>query len=83
MQCNRSRWDRETAWERSEHCRERYNENLLILRSMAYHEVRLIMAKVLYAFDFELAPESNGWLDQNTYILWEKKPLICRLRTVN
>jgi cytochrome P450 len=50
---------------------------------MAYHEMRLVMAKVLYAFDFELAAESDGWLEQNTYVLWEKKPLICRLKAVN
>jgi hypothetical protein len=50
---------------------------------MAYHELRLIMAKVLYAFDFELAPECENWKDQNTFILWQKKPLICKLKVVN
>jgi cytochrome P450 len=50
---------------------------------MAYHEMRLIIAKVLYHFDIELCPESNDWDDQNTYILWEKKPLICKLKAVN
>ncbi|KAF2024039.1 cytochrome P450 [Setomelanomma holmii] len=52
-------------------------------KNMAYHEMRLIMAKVFYAFDFELAPESQNWADQNTYILWEKKPLMCKLKAVN
>lgn len=51
--------------------------------SLAYHEMRLIMAKVLYAFDFELGAESEGWMDQDTYILWQKKPLMCKLRAVN
>jgi hypothetical protein len=58
-------------------------ENVLTRSSMAYHEMRLVVAKVLYAFDFELASESDGWLDQSTYILWEKKPLMCKLRPVN
>lgn len=51
--------------------------------SMAYHEMRLIVAKVLYSFDLELAPESDGWADQETYILWQKKPLMCKLKAVN
>jgi hypothetical protein len=51
--------------------------------SLAYHELRLVMAKVLYAFDFELAPESENWQDQETYILWQKKPLMCKLKVVN
>ena len=41
------------------------------------------MATVLYHFDLELCPESEGWEDQQTYILWEKKPLICKLKAVN
>lgn len=45
--------------------------------------MRLIMAKVLYAFDFELGLESENWLDQPTFILWQKKPLMCKLRAVN
>jgi cytochrome P450 len=54
-----------------------------VVCSLAYHEMRLIMAKVLYAFDFELAPESENWKDQKTFILWQKKPLICKLKVVN
>ena len=50
---------------------------------MAYHEMRLIIAKVLYSFDIELCPESEDWDEQKTYILWEKKPLICKLRAIN
>ena len=50
--------------------------------SMAYHEIRLIMAKVLYNFDIELYPESNDWLEQSTYALWDKKPLMCKVKSV-
>lgn len=56
---------------------------MLTLNSMAYHEMRLIVAKVLYAFDLELTPESRDWADQQTFILWEKKPLLCKLHAVN
>jgi cytochrome P450 len=56
---------------------------MLTVSSLAYHEMRLVMAKVLYAFDFELAPESDNWKDQETFILWQKKPLMCKLKAVN
>ncbi|KAH5023299.1 hypothetical protein HBH70_064800 [Parastagonospora nodorum] len=52
-------------------------------KNLAYHEMRLIMAKILYNFDLELNPESEGWEDQQTFILWEKKPLMCKLKAVN
>ncbi|KAH8732355.1 cytochrome P450 [Phaeosphaeriaceae sp. PMI808] len=52
-------------------------------KNMAYHEMRLIMAKVFYEFDLELASGSEGWEDQNTFILWQKKPLMCKLKAVN
>ncbi|PSN66721.1 cytochrome P450 [Corynespora cassiicola Philippines] len=52
-------------------------------KNMAYHEMRLILAKILYNFDFELCLESEGWIDhQETYNLWEKQPLMCRLKPV-
>ncbi|KAF1947874.1 cytochrome P450 [Clathrospora elynae] len=52
-------------------------------KNMAYHEMRLIIAKVLYNFDLELCPESYDWDDQYIYTLWEKNPLICKLRAVD
>ncbi|KAI8937337.1 hypothetical protein NX059_006543 [Plenodomus lindquistii] len=51
-------------------------------KNMAYHEMRLLIAKVLYNFDLELCPESKDWSDQRTFILWEKKPLMCKLTAV-
>jgi hypothetical protein len=50
---------------------------------MAYHEMRLIITKVLYSFDIELCPESVNWFGQKTYTLWEKHPLVCKLKIVN
>lgn len=52
-------------------------------KNMAQHEMRLIAAKMFYNFDFELCPESDTWSDQYTFILWEKHPLMVRLRPVS
>ncbi|KAL5115725.1 hypothetical protein ACEQ8H_006333 [Pleosporales sp. CAS-2024a] len=60
----------------------RYPHHFLPER-LAYHEIRLILASVLYSFDLELTSENDNWADQGTFILWEKKPLKCRLTAVN
>jgi hypothetical protein len=49
---------------------------------MAYHEMRLILVKVLYNFDLELCEESDDWANQNVFILWEKKDLMVRIKPV-
>ena len=49
---------------------------------MAYHEMRLILTKVLYNFDLELCPESEEWADKKVFTLWEKHPLMVKLRDV-
>lgn len=51
-------------------------------KNMAYHEMRIILASVLYDFDFELCPESENWADQKVWTLWTKHPLIVKLRAV-
>lgn len=44
--------------------------------NLAYAEMRLILAKVLFNFDLVLDEGKTGaWLDQNVYTLWQKKPL--------
>jgi cytochrome P450 len=47
---------------------------------MAYHEMRTILTNVLYNFDLELCPESDNWLDQQTFMLWLKHPLMVKLK---
>ena len=38
--------------------------------------MRLILARILYRFDFELAPGAEDWIgQQKIYTLWEKPPL--------
>ncbi|PYH43686.1 cytochrome P450 [Aspergillus saccharolyticus JOP 1030-1] len=48
-------------------------------KNLAYHEMRIILAKVLYHFTLSLAPESVDWDKQNVFSLWEKKPLMVQL----
>jgi cytochrome P450 len=51
--------------------------------SFAYHEMRLIMAELLFSFDLELCKESDGWAeDQRTFVLNEKVPLWMKLKPV-
>lgn len=47
---------------------------------MAYHEMRLILTKLLYNFDIELCEESKMWIDQKIFIMWDKSPLMCNIR---
>lgn len=47
---------------------------------MAYHEMRLILAKILYHFELELQPDSESWDHQRTYLMWEKGPLNVAMR---
>jgi hypothetical protein len=42
--------------------------------------MRLVMAKLVWNFDFELDPRSKDWIDQNkVYLLWEKPQLWLKL----
>jgi len=49
--------------------------------TLAYHEMRLIMANLLWHFDVKLAEEMEGkdWLDQTTHLVWDKKPLVVKV----
>ncbi|KAK8075323.1 hypothetical protein PG997_009986 [Apiospora hydei] len=49
-------------------------------RNLAMHEMRYMMARVLFNFDLKLRPESQGWDGQRAFILWEKKLLMCSLQ---
>lgn len=47
----------------------------LIFFSLAYAEMRLILARILFNFDLKLVNDEEDWMDQCTFILWEKGPL--------
>ena len=51
-------------------------------QTMAMCEMQLIMAKVLFRFNVEACEELDAlerWSQQKAFVLWEKKPLKCRL----
>ena len=50
-------------------------------KNMAYHEIRLILSKVLWNFDIELCEETGNFADtRKIYVLWEKGPLWCNIK---
>lgn len=53
---------------------------MLRQHSMAYVEMRMIMVKVLWNFDYELCDENDNWLDQKVYLVWKKEPLMVQLK---
>ena len=48
--------------------------------SLAYTEMKLMLARVVYDFDMELAGESKNWNNQKVYTLWQKAPLLVNLK---
>ncbi|KAL9007716.1 MAG: hypothetical protein Q9180_009591, partial [Flavoplaca navasiana] len=48
-------------------------------RNLAYLELRLILARVLWEFDFELVDKEWRWEGQKSWILWEKRGLEVRI----
>jgi len=44
-------------------------------RNLAYAEMRLILARIIWNFDLKLADDNHNWTDQHIYTFWEKGPL--------
>ncbi|MCJ1352148.1 MAG: hypothetical protein MMC33_002132 [Icmadophila ericetorum] len=44
-------------------------------KSLAYFEMRSILARVLWNFDMQIEEESQGWMEQKEHTLWDKPPL--------
>lgn len=51
--------------------------------SLAYAEMRLILARMIWNFDMELVPESRNWIDQLSFVVWEKPGLHVKLTPAN
>ncbi|KAI0845098.1 cytochrome P450 [Daldinia vernicosa] len=52
-------------------------------RNLAYAEMRLILAKILYNFDMSIDDSSRNWaLNQRSFSVWEKPPLYIHLTPV-
>jgi cytochrome P450 len=50
--------------------------------TLAYHEMRLIVANLLWHFEVVLAEEEmqeGCWLDQTVHLVWDKKPLLVKI----
>lgn len=56
---------------------------LTYVSSLAYAEMRLILARVIVNFDMEIAEDSKGWMErQRIYLFWQKGPLNVRLTPI-
>lgn len=46
------------------------------LISLAYTEMRIILARIIWNFEMSLADDSRNWADsQDAWVVWEKPPL--------
>lgn len=54
-------------------------------QSLAYAEMRLVLARLIYAFDVRLADATDIWDrgKQKTFIFWGKEPLKVVVERVN
>ncbi|KIN03110.1 hypothetical protein OIDMADRAFT_120387, partial [Oidiodendron maius Zn] len=50
--------------------------------NLAWHEMRFILSSVLWHFDITLTDSSFDWLNQKSYKVWDKHPLLIRLQPV-
>ncbi|KAF3022506.1 hypothetical protein E8E14_011500 [Neopestalotiopsis sp. 37M] len=58
-----------------------YGPRNCIGKNLAYVEMRIIMARLIWNFDMELAEESRDWLDkEEVYTLWHKGPLFVKMK---
>ncbi|CAG8198366.1 unnamed protein product [Penicillium olsonii] len=52
-------------------------------RNLAYSEMRLILALIIFTFDVTIEDEAQDWINQRNFIMWEKGPLKVRLNRVS
>ena len=53
---------------------------MMMSDSLAYAEFRLILARMMWNFDIEIADQSRNWMDQQqSYLLWRKPALYALL----
>lgn len=45
--------------------------------------MRIILARMVFNFDWELDPASDDWMSQDAFILWEKPELLVKLTPRN
>lgn len=55
----------------------------LTIYSLAYAEMRLILAKIIYNFDIRIADDSKNWVNgQKAYAVWHKPDLNVYLKSI-
>ncbi|KAI0468198.1 averantin oxidoreductase [Xylaria cf. heliscus] len=59
-----------------------YGPRNCIGRNLAYAEIKLVIARLVWHFDIENATDGN-WLDQRVFMVWAKSPLRIKLRPAN
>ncbi|KAI9149622.1 Cytochrome P450 monooxygenase astJ [Paramyrothecium foliicola] len=60
-----------------------YGPRDCIGKNLAYAEMRLVLARMLWNFDFELEPGQEDWAaKQRVFVVFEKSPLLVRLKPV-
>lgn len=52
-----------------------YGPRNCIGKNLANHEMRVILASLLWHFDLQLCPESSSWADQKVFLTWDKGEL--------
>ncbi|EHA57437.1 averantin oxidoreductase [Pyricularia oryzae 70-15] len=54
-------------------------------KSMAMHEMRLMLACLYFRFDMELVSDAGAvpWNQQKAFAFWDKKPLMCKIKLAN
>ncbi|SPO05597.1 related to isotrichodermin C-15 hydroxylase (cytochrome P-450 monooxygenase CYP65A1) [Cephalotrichum gorgonifer] len=52
-------------------------------KNLAYSEMRMILARLLWNFDLKMMPGSENWNDQDVFVLWEKGNLDVKLTRVS
>ncbi|KAF5024600.1 hypothetical protein F66182_3363 [Fusarium sp. NRRL 66182] len=58
-----------------------YGPRDCIGRNLAYAEIRLIAARLMYEFDHELLPGQEQWHHlQRVFVVWEKGPLYIKMK---
>ena len=72
--------DPETALDESEFFQDMHQFGVLLTRhSLAYAEMRLIIARLLFHFDIAPADAEDWAAKQKAYFLWAKSPLRVRI----
>jgi len=51
-------------------------------KSLAWAEMRLVLAKLLWNFDLTLAPESNNWFPHDMVVIWNSPSLHVKLTPI-